>query len=288
MAQPAFPQAFALALERRGVSLSWLHRRLVERGRPVSAASLSYWRSGRRQPERGTSLDALAEIERLLDVQTGGLTSLLGPSRRPGPRPGERSARELLADRPGVLPALQSLGFTGLFDELTEHMRHVTLDIDPDGNSRGFAIRAAMHARQDGARRTPIFVTLDDGSRPPEFIPVAGCSLGGRILDTDSGVYAVELLLDQKLSRDDTGIYELQVAFPEPIADTTFHHFAPRRMAELLVWVRFHDHLPTHVERYSQTDHGQRVEDVPLGSGSAAHALERGFGPGMLGLRWEW
>ena len=111
MGEATFPEAFAQALTRRGVTLAWVHERLVECGRPVSPTALSYWRSGRSQPERGTSLDALAEIERLLRVSPGGLTSRLGPSRRPGPRPGERSMQELFADTPGIVPALDALGF---------------------------------------------------------------------------------------------------------------------------------------------------------------------------------
>ena len=50
MAHPGFPEAFADALAMRGVSLAWLHQRLVERGHPVSPAALSYWRSGRSEP----------------------------------------------------------------------------------------------------------------------------------------------------------------------------------------------------------------------------------------------
>ena len=46
MGEAPFAQAFAEALERRAVSLAWLHQRLVERGHPVSPAALSYWRSG--------------------------------------------------------------------------------------------------------------------------------------------------------------------------------------------------------------------------------------------------
>jgi hypothetical protein len=46
MGNSGFPAAFAEALSRRGVSLSWLHRRLVELGHPVSPTALSYWRSG--------------------------------------------------------------------------------------------------------------------------------------------------------------------------------------------------------------------------------------------------
>jgi hypothetical protein len=289
MTQAAFPDAFARALERRGVSLAWLHQRLVERGTPVSPATLSYWRSGTRQPERGASLDALAEIENLLDVASGSLTSLLGPSRRPGPRPGERSARELLADTPGIRPALVELGFDGLFDELTEHLRHVTLDVDAEGGARGFGIRAAMQARHDGARRTPLFLTLDNTGHLPTYVPMAGCLLGRTSLDKESGVYAVELLLDHALAKDEIGIYELRMEFPEPVTDTSFQHFAARRMAELLVWVRFDPaRLPRRVERYVQTDDGEHVEEVTLGGGTGVHALGRGFGPGMLGVRWEW
>ncbi len=102
MVEGAFAQAFADALERRAVSLVWLHQRLVERGHPVSPAALSYWRSGRSQPERGTSRDALVEIERLLRVVPGSLVAKLGPSRRPGPRPAEKTLREMYAETPGM------------------------------------------------------------------------------------------------------------------------------------------------------------------------------------------
>src|SRR3954464_5678019 len=111
MEEPGFPEAFAAALRRRGVSLAWLHERLIERGHPVSPAALSYWRSGRSQPERGTSRDALVEIEHLLRVTPGELLSRLGPSRRPGPRPAERTLRDLFAENPGMERALGDLGF---------------------------------------------------------------------------------------------------------------------------------------------------------------------------------
>src|SRR4051812_12317871 len=167
-----FSAAFAEALTRRGVTLAWGHERLVECGCPVSPTALSYWRSGRSQPERGTSLDALAEIERLLRVSPGGLTSRLGPSRRPGPRPGERSMQELFAETPGVVPALDALGFEGLYDELVEQLRHITIDVDAQGQTRAMEVRAIMQARRDGARRTPLIVTLDDVSLAPRFVPV--------------------------------------------------------------------------------------------------------------------
>ena len=288
MVEGAFAQAFADALERRAVSLVWLHQRLVERGHPVSPAALSYWRSGRSQPERGTSRDALVEIERLLRVVPGSLVDKLGPSRRPGPRPAEKTLREMYAETPGMEEALRSLDFVGLYDELVEIVRHITMEIGPDGRAREMHVRAVMQARRDGARRTPLLLTLDAG-RPPEFVPVAGCSLGREVVDAEFGVNAAELLLDRSLVKDDTCPYELTVKMPEAPEDTFLDHYAARRLHSLLVWVRFDPtRLPSHVERYTQVGGREESEKVELGRGSTAHAMARGFGPGILGLRWGW
>jgi hypothetical protein len=289
MAEPGFPGAFAEALTRRGVTLAWLHARLAECGSPVSTTALSYWRSGRSQPERGTSLDALAEIERLLRVAPGELTSRLGPSRRPGPRPGERSMQELFAETPGVVPALAALGFEGLYDELVEQLRHITIDLDEAGRATTMEVRAIMQARHDGARRTPLIVTLDDVSMAPTFRPVAGCSIGRSFLDPDTGVFAAELIVGRPLARDETCLYELAIELAQPSDDTWFDHYAARRLGELLIWVRFDpSRVPTRVERYVRSEYGEEIEDLTLGGGSSVHALARAFGPGVLGIRWTW
>ena len=284
-----FPDAFAEALRSRGVSLAWLHQRLVERGHPVSPAALSYWRSGRSQPERGTSRDALVEIERLLRVAPGSLTDRLGPSRRPGPRPGEKTVRELYADAPGVQQALDALGFEGLYDELVEVMRHLTVDVDATGRATLVQVRVVVQSRCDGARRTPLVVTLDEAGRGPRFIPTVGCSLGRQRTDHENGVFSTELLMDRALARDETCVYELCVELPEPSAESGFDHYAVRRLGELLVWVRFSpSRVPAHVERYTLIDGVEEAEEIALGGGSGAHALARGFGPGILGVRWTW
>jgi hypothetical protein len=289
MAEPGFPDAFAEALRRRGVTLAWLHERLVECGSPVSTTALSYWRSGRSQPERGTSLDALTEIERLLRVTSGHLTSLLGPSRRPGPRPGERSMQELFAETPGVVPALAALGFEGLYDELVEQVRHLVMDVDGDGHVSRIQVRAVMQARRDGARRTPLVMTTDERGRVPRFQPVAGCAIGRWAVDDESGVYAAELMLDRVLAKGESSPYELAIEPAEPFAETWVDHYAARRLTELLVWVRFDGgRVPSHVERYTVDGGDERRETFELGDGASAHALARGFGPGVLGIRWDW
>ncbi|HEY3527843.1 MAG TPA: hypothetical protein VGK78_01745 [Nocardioides sp.] len=289
MGDLGFAGAFAEAVSRRAVSLAWLHQRLVERGHPVSPAALSYWRSGRSQPERGTSRDALVEIERLLRVAPGTLVSRLGPSRRPGPRPAERTLRELFAEHPGIEQALEDLGFEGLYDELVEQVRHLSVDVGADGRVREYRVRAVMQARRDGARRTPLILTTDGRGRVPRFVPVAGCTIGRVTTDHATRVYATELVLDRPLAKGELHPYELTIELADAADETWLDHYAARRLNELLVWVRFDPgHVPGHVERYAILGDEEETEKLDLGGGSSAHALARGFGPGILGIRWEW
>ena len=289
MRHRGFSEAFGDAVSERGVSLAWLHHRLVESGHPVSPAALSYWRSGRSQPERGTSRDALVEIERLLRVAPGSLSARLGPSRRPGPRPAERILQEMFAENPGMQPALAELGFDGLYDELIEQVRHITADVGADGRIREFRVRAMMQGRRDGARRTPLILTADDQSRLPRFVPTAGCVIGASAMDHESGVYATELVLERALAKGELHPYELTIELADPDDETFLDHYAARRLSELLVWVRFDpDHVPAHVERYTIVGDQEVSEKLDLGEGSTAHAVARGFGPGILGLRWGW
>jgi hypothetical protein len=197
--------------------------------------------------------------------------------------------QELFADAPGILPALAALGFEGLYDELVEQLRHITVDLDEDGRTTSMEVRAIMQARRDGARRTPLILTLDDVSLAPKFKPVAGCSIGRSFVDPRTGVFAAELLVDHPLTRNETCLYELVIELAQPSDDTWFDHYAARRLGELLIWVRFDpSRLPRSVERYVRSELGDEAEDLALGGGTAVHAFARAFGPGMLGIRWSW
>jgi hypothetical protein len=168
-------------------------------------------------------------------------------------------------------------------------VRHITVDLDAEGGTTAIQIRAVMVARRDGARRTPVLVTFDDHGELPVFVPVAGCTLGRRCFDDAGGVFGMELLLDRELRKDESALYELRVELPSPSFDTFFDHYAARRLNELLVWVRFDPgRLPARVERFARVDEVEESEAIELGGGSGAHALGRGFGPGLLGVRWEW
>lgn len=81
----AFAAALRAAISERGVTLARLQSQLKDDGNPVSMATLSYWRSGDRQPEGAQSLSVVEGIEDRLGLHRGHLGSLLLPSARLGP-----------------------------------------------------------------------------------------------------------------------------------------------------------------------------------------------------------
>ncbi|WP_048876763.1 hypothetical protein, partial [Saccharomonospora saliphila] len=86
--ESAFSETLRSAISTSGLSLDRIQVRLQERGVPVSVTALSYWQSGKRQPERGRSIRAVLALEQILDLPTG---SLLG--RVPPPRPRGAASR---------------------------------------------------------------------------------------------------------------------------------------------------------------------------------------------------
>lgn len=59
-----FAAILRAAVQARGLSLDSLRRELSRHGHELSAATLSYWQSGRSQPERASSLLALRTWKR--------------------------------------------------------------------------------------------------------------------------------------------------------------------------------------------------------------------------------
>jgi len=135
-----FAEALRAAIEKRGVTLQWLHDRLRGLGRPVSVATLSYWRSGRSRPEHQTSLDALELLEELLRLPPGHLESRLGPPRRGRPI-GPNSP--LAQIDPRLRDALASIGYPEDFTGVREVSAHLTFDVDPDLTPRRLACMIA-------------------------------------------------------------------------------------------------------------------------------------------------
>ncbi|MGA8978957.1 MAG: hypothetical protein WB473_07535 [Pedococcus sp.] len=285
----AFPVAFRTAVKRSGRSLESLRRRLDERGTTVSIATLSYWQSGRSQPQRLSSLEAVAHLEEILGVPRGHLLTKLGPRKRPGP------TREL--PRPAALPvefalasrAMEQLGF-GAHLELVDLTVHDTLDVDADGVQRVRTIRNVVRAMRDGAQRLPaLLATAQPSGERATFTAVSGCHVGRTISHDAEGVFAAEIILDRPLRVDETAAAEHRVTLPRDLdPEQSIEYLLQHRVTELMIWVRFHpDKLPATVETFSVVDGRTTSSLVDLrDSTSVQHVVHR-VGPGRVGIRWS-
>ncbi|NIJ13132.1 hypothetical protein FHU38_003476 [Saccharomonospora amisosensis] len=84
MGETVFSDALRTAIATSGLSLDRIQARLHARGVSVSVTALSYWQSGKRQPERQNSLFAVRALEDILQLPAGSLLSLLPPPRPRG------------------------------------------------------------------------------------------------------------------------------------------------------------------------------------------------------------
>jgi hypothetical protein len=287
----SFADALRQAIERRGVSLEHLRGRLNDLGTPLSVATLSYWRSGRSQPEHQTSLDALASLEEILNLPVGHLRSRLRPSRRPGPRGGRMSLADVMGGD-AVRETLVMLGFDPDASEaLVETSMQVTVEIDDEGRARSSVSRCVRKATRDDAHATPLILRTDGpGAQIPDFVARKGCAIGKTHMDVGAGVYGVELLLERPLHAGETAITEVEIQLPDDAdPDPFFELYLTRRLSEAMLWIHFEEgHVPTHCQAYLD-DPRHRDQQVRATMGTtSAHHVARNVGPGTLGIRWDW
>lgn len=288
----SFSDALRSAIAERGVSLEWLRGRLTDLGTPLSVATLSYWRSGRSQPEHQTSLEALATLEELLFLPTGHLKSRLRPSRRSGPFRGSKSLAEIMGGSTAVRRTLEQLGYDPDDTEsMVETSTQVTFTVDKEGRGRAAVSRSVWKAVRDGARGQPFVFRMEaPGSAVPEFIALQGCAMGKTHADVDAGVFGVELLLERPLVTGETAITEHQVLVPVDAEPEPFYEvYVTRRLSEVVLWIQFDpDRMPAHCEAYTEDPRSLGRQVLTLRGATSAHHVVRNFGPGKVGIRWRW
>ena len=237
----SFADALRQAIERRGVSLEHLRGRLNDLGTPLSVATLSYWRSGRSQPEHQTSLDALASLEEILQPARWAPALTAAPVAPPGPRGGRMSLADVMGGT-AVRETLVMLGFDPDASEaLVETSMQVTVEIDAEGRARSSVSRCVRKATRDDAHATPLILRIDGpGSQVPDFVARKGCRLGKTHMDVGAGVYGVELLLERPLHAGETAITEVEIQLPDDAdPDPFFELYLTRRLSEAMLWVHF-------------------------------------------------
>lgn len=284
---PVKPSSFAEALRRaidaRGLSLERIHDHLARRGVSVSAATLSYWQSGRSQPGRRSSLAAVPHLETVLNLEPGALLGSLPATRERRRRTAVQGLDALWPESPAttVLDRLDTHWDTEL-DRVTVHD---VLRLGRDRRQISLTVSQAMRARTDGPDRRVVMHTQNDTSAGlPDFRAIRGCQLGR--VEKVGGVVGAELVFFQPLRRGETVIleYEVLACIPGPL-DLEYTRRLRLPIREYLLEVEFDPvALPASIWAFAEDS----TSAIELDAGHRAHLVHTNTTPGVTGIRWDW
>lgn len=200
-ADTPFASALRDAIDQRGLGLGRIVARLEEAGTPVSAATLSYWQSGRSAPGRRTSLRSLTTLEQILEVEPGCLAGQLGRPLLRGRHTAPPTWSELWDEVPAVVSAFERVA-SSTDDHLTRISFHDRVHVGPDRTERSTWTRQIMRSERDGVDRFVVMYGNDDPRCPaPEARALGRCRVGRTTSTPGSGIVAVEMLLPRPLRR---------------------------------------------------------------------------------------
>lgn len=283
----SFDEALRKAIERRGLSLSTIHRRLVESGNPGSTSALSYWRTGQRVPEGAHSRAAIAELETILGLDAGSLGDPLGGGRRagrispPDSPYSDPSEAQVLAEMLEILDA-----------DLDSSVREISstsiAHVGKDGGVRAYTTRTLVRALRSNVRSLPLLLPIPaDTHELPDFYAIGGGSVGLQKVHPSNTMIGARFELDAPVNAPDTALFEIGLRFPDsfpPVRDAG--KGVTRKARELVVWVHFdQDAIPRDVVEFEETADGELTRPLLRTSGSV-HAVREDFGPGVFGIRW--
>lgn len=287
--QPAgFAALLRDAIHAHGVTLTWLRTRLAESGNPVSAATLSYWRSGARRPEGPQSMAAVEQIESLLALTPGALTSQIGPSQRVGPIGVAKYPMEASPLEQYVAETFEALS-SSFLDPARDVTTTAVTEVGADGHVVSRTTRTLLQSTSGTITEVPYLELTPGISTPaPIFSVVAGGRCARAYSHPSGEVHGAVFELERPLGPAQTAMLEWSLHFPPgypPSSETG--HGVSRRARELLLWTRFHpEALPDWLEEMEETPDGQTFAPLQLDGATSIHQVRQSWGPGMLTLRW--
>ena len=282
-----FATVLRRAIDQRGLGLERIKDRLDGRGVSLSVATLSYWRSGRSQPERKQSLAALPHLEDVLGLPPGTLRGSLAVPRERGRRRDVVALDTVWPDPPQTR-VLRRLD-TRWDAELERISLHDVLTVGGDRTEVSLLVRQVMRARCDGPDRRVIMHCLDDSRAPlPMIRAIRGFRVGRTASDEAAGIIGVELLFLQTLRRGQTVLieYEMATCPPRP-REKQYTRRLRLPTREYLLEVRFDpDALPAGCERFG--DQPGDVRRLDLDPAHSVHLVDVDCPAGTRGIRWTW
>lgn len=281
-----FARALDAALRKGDVRLSWLSQYLGLVGTPVTAAALSYWRTGRSRP-KGRSIQAVVNIEDVLDLPPGSLLDQLGHDVSAlSMHRGLHTARDLLT----AMTALDSVRINSLRDIrvhavwLTWHRR------DPTHKSRLDHIFAGQVVKGP-ITQIPVFAWGDPAPGPMivGLEPLFAARLEEPIADDQERLMVAYLLLDRPVDTGESVVFGFSAIYSGSSIPTESLERRILDPADCVVLELQFDVPPSGtVQKFYVDDLGRHSIDQPVSQfGGSATAGFVNAPVGQAGMHWE-
>lgn len=286
-----FAKAFAAAIQHRQLSLEEIRDHLRGTGTPVSVATLSYWQRGRSLPAKQNSLQAIAELEKLLVLPVGHLTS--------------RLPRDVFSRWDPVLAlpveeqqraVLTSLGLLEHFDSILVSV-HDAVTVDAPRRWQHETTREVFRASVDGQDRCVQIIKqrFHDEDPPPLVTAGAGCRLGRVVELDDEGLLCVEFLLPQPVARDGLAFLEYTFSWELPggLPSGGFGRVLQTELESLVLEARFQCPPPTEAYYYTTPQAFEGIDPTnsltqPLPADVEVQVALDPAPRGLHALEWTW
>lgn len=288
----SFADELRSAIARRGLSLNRISRHLAARGTPVTVATLSYWQSGQRRPERGSSLRALEQLEEVLALPLGTLSSKLGPPRDRARVTDEDTHRQgFMNPSERVSEALDTLAVP-----LSDRMSRVSVQshvlVDDRRLKVKETIRQVMVAERDGPDRWLVGVQDENfqATKAPTVRPEHNCRVGRIQSMPEESATLTELILDSPLRKGESVLTEFSIRYFADGGEDTMHSRRHRHAMEIVaLQAQFSNVLPVSLVGVRESFDGVTLDEVDLFpvNGLVEYVVVDA-GPGVYAIRWEW
>lgn len=284
-----FSTALRSLITTRGLPLEAIRAQLAQRGHRLSVTTLSYWQSGRSQPERAASLDALVELERVLNVPDGFLLARIQGVAKEPDWVVDAAGPDFPPPRTGVLDIMNRLDLS-LDDGLHRVSLHDTAEVHADRTAGLHVVRQFMRAERDGIESFPVWYTPDDRGAIPYVQARANCRIG-RIYELRSiPAVAAEMVFDRPLRHGEMVTTEhamesVRISVPQ----VQLARGLARPAERITMEARFHlTAFPATAYRSFTTPAGERTE-TPLQTPANRLRLDVEHPePGFYALEWSW
>ncbi|WP_217166061.1 hypothetical protein [Streptomyces sp. AC512_CC834] len=288
-----FATAFKEALRQRGLPLDHVRDHLQSHGITVSPATLSYWRSGRSQPERLQSLRAVDIMEPLLGLPSGALRSLL--RRRPrgwAPPHDPAAVRSVYGENSDLEKALGD-AFPHLNADLRRLVVHESVNVNQHRLVDETRVTVAVRAIHDDARHLTAVHILDSWKAGTVDLTVPHGPPPSIRFRPELNCVIADIPFGRRLARNETAVVEYTLRSASTVGISHQHE---RRTATplqtYLLQVRFHPRaVPSRCWHYYRRQLGIKPlsrQLAPLDDSRTTHLLPTKCPPGAYGVEWQW